>query len=46
MSKKFCPKSVHSLPNIPKDTKKVSPLVTFILLHVIGQTLFSSQSGA
>ena len=41
MPKKSCPKSVPGLTNMPKNTKKVSPLVTFILLPGIGQTLFN-----
>ena len=38
---KSCPKSVLGLTNIPKNTKKLRPPVTFILLHGIGQTLSS-----
>ena len=44
LSKKSCPKSVPGLTNIPKNTKKVSPLVTLIFLHGIGQTLSSILS--
>ena len=44
MSQKCCPKSVPGLSNMPKNTKKVSPPVTFILLDGIGQTLFSILS--
>ena len=48
MSEKSCPKSVPGLTNIPKNTKNISPLVRFILLHGIGQTLSSilSPNGA
>ena len=48
MSEKSCPKSVPDLTNMPKNTKMVSPPVTFILLYRIGQTLFSilSSNGA
>ena len=48
MSQKSCPKSVPGLTNLPKNTKKVSLPVTFILLHRIGQTLSSilSPNGA
>ena len=38
---KSCPKFVSCLNNMPTNTKKVSPLVTFILRHGIGQTLSS-----
>ena len=42
MSEKSCPKSVPGLTNMLKNyTKQVSPPVTFILLHGIGQTLTS-----
>ena len=38
---KSCPKFVSYLTNMPKNTEEVSPLVTFILRHGIGQTLSS-----
>ena len=41
MSEKICPKSVSGLTNIPKNTKKVSPPLTFILLNGVVQTLSS-----
>ena len=44
MSEKSCPKSILGLTNMPKNTKKVSPPVTFILLHGIVQTLSSILS--
>ena len=44
MSEKSCPKSVPSLTNTPKNTKQVSPPVTFVLLHGIGQILSSILS--
>ena len=44
MSKKSRPKSLPGLTNMPKNTKHVSPPVTFILLHGIGQTLSSVLS--
>ena len=48
MSEKYCPKSVTALTNMPKNTKMVSPPVTFIFLCGIGQTLSSilSPNGA
>ena len=44
MSEISCPKSVLGLTNMPKNTKMVSPPVTIILLHGIGQTLSSILS--
>ena len=44
MSKKSCAKSVPGLTNMPKNTKKISPPVIYILLHRIGQTLSSILS--
>ena len=41
MSEESYPKSIPGLTNMPKNTKKVSPPVIFVLLHVIGQTLSS-----
>ena len=48
MSEKPCPESVTGLTNLPENTKQVSPPITFILLHAIGQTLSSilSPNGA
>ena len=48
VSEKSCPKSVFGSPNMPKNTKKISPPGTFIILHGIGQTLSSilSPNGA
>ena len=44
MSEKVCPKSIPGLTNIPKNTKKVNPPVTFILLYGIDQTQSSVLS--
>ena len=44
MSEKSCLKSAPGLTDMPKNTKKVSPPVIFILLHRIGQTLPSLLS--
>ena len=44
MSDKSSPKSVLGLTNMPNNTKKVNPQVTFILLYGIGQTLSSILS--
>ena len=44
MSQKSYLKSVPGITNMPKNTKRVSPPVTFILLHGIGQTLSSVLS--
>ena len=48
MSEKSYPKSVPGLTNMPKDAKKIDPLVKFILLYGIGHTLSSllSSNGA
>ena len=48
MYKKSCPKSVPGLTNMSKNTKMVSPQVTFMLLYGICQTLSSilSPNGA
>ena len=50
MSGKSCPKSipVRDLINMAKNTKKLNPPVTFILLHGNSQTLSSilSPNGA
>ena len=44
MSEKSCPKSISSLTKKATNTKQVRPPVTFILLHGVGQTLFSTLS--
>ena len=44
MSEKSCPKSVPGLTNMPKNTKMVSPPLTFILLYGTGQILSSILS--
>ena len=41
MSKKYYPKSVPGLINMPKNNERVSPPVTFIILHGTFQTLSS-----
>ena len=48
MPQDCCAKSVPGLTNISKNTKKLSPPVTFILLQGIGQALSSilSPNGA
>ena len=48
VSEKSCPKSVFGLTNMPKNTKKLIPPVTFIILRGISQTLSSilSPNGA
>ena len=48
MSEKSCPKPVPGPVDVPKNTEKLNPAVTFIFLHGIDQTLSSilSQIGA